>query len=270
MKILTVPSSNTGRSIGDVFLALFSASQLARKAAPVSFLTHTNHTGVTSFFRKSLDLMIFSDSADQHARHLNATNIHWNSGPWEERFPDISNPWRYFLMNGVAPGEISLELPKVSPRVGSRSIVIFPERSDNHRLSDALFADFIERAAADGFTIYTNCYLNSNYVVSPALPGTAPLAQLSLGEIVAIASDPSNIIVGTRSGLFDVLYFALPPEAARLVVLYPPEPAWIWSAARLHNEAMRKKFPDLYLHRENVVELEIGNFSAAVLAGHAA
>jgi hypothetical protein len=49
MKILTVPSSNSGRSIGDVFLALLSTVHLARKSTATAFLPHTNHAEVVSF-----------------------------------------------------------------------------------------------------------------------------------------------------------------------------------------------------------------------------
>ena len=48
MKILTVPSSNSGRSIGDVFLALLSTVHLARKSTATAFLPHTNHAEVVS------------------------------------------------------------------------------------------------------------------------------------------------------------------------------------------------------------------------------
>lgn len=118
MKILTVPSSNAGRSIGDVFLALFSTVHLARKSAPIAFLTHSNHAEVASFFRKSLDLILLSDAADQHARLLETINIHWNSGTWGERFPDIHNPWRYFVMNDFAPTKVNFEVPKAVARIG--------------------------------------------------------------------------------------------------------------------------------------------------------
>jgi hypothetical protein len=261
MKMLTVPSSNSGRSIGDVFLALFSTVHLTRKSGLTAFLTHTNHAEIVSFFRKSLDLILLSDAAEKHAGLLDTVNIHWNSGSWAERYPDIHNPWRYFLMNGIAPSSLSYERPKASARIGGKSIVIFPERSDNGRLDDGLFADFIGRATARGYTVYTNCYINSNYVTSPAMPGTTPLAQLSLGEMIAIASEPSNILVGTRSGLFDVLYFVLPKAAARLLILYPPDPAWLWDAARFQNETMREKFPQFYVEREGVVELRTRDFN---------
>ncbi len=84
--------------------------------------------------------------------------------------------------------------------------------------------------------------------------------------MVAIASDPSNILVGTRSGFFDVLYFVLPKVAARLVILYPPDPAWLWSAARFHNEAARLKYPQYYLHREGVVELQLHDFNGRIFS----
>lgn len=266
MKILTVPSSNSGRSIGDVFLALLSTVHLSRKTGLTAFLTHTNHAEVASFFRKSLDMILLSDAAENHARLLDTVNIHWNGGSWAEQLPDIHNPWRYFIMNEISPSGLTCEVPKAAARIGGKCIVIFPERSDNGRLNDGLFSDFIHRAIGRGFTVYTNCYINSNYVTSPALPGTLPLAQLSLGEMVAIASEPSNILVGTRSGLFDVLYFVLPKVAARLVILYPPDPAWLWDTARFHNDAARKKFPQYYLHRDGVIELKPQDFSGETLS----
>jgi len=144
--------------------------------------------------------------------------------------------------------------------------VIFPERSDNCRLNDALFGDFVRSGIEQGYTVYTNCYFNSNYTTSPALPDTTALVQLSLAEIIAIASDPTNILIGTRSGVFDVLYFVMPEVAARLIVLYPPEPAWLWDTARFRNDHARSEFPQFYFDRQKVLEIRTRDFNGGTLS----
>lgn len=265
MKILTVPSSNLGRSVGDVFLALSSSQYVNRKTEAIGFLTHTNHAEISLLFRRKIDLLILSDAAEKNADLLNTINIHWNGSLWPRELINIQNPWRYFIMNQVAVKELSWDFSQKSTLIGRRVVVIFPERSDNHRLQDSYFTDFINLAKNKGFKVYTNCYINSNYVSSPALPGTLPLSQLSLSDIISIASDPSNVLVGTRSGLFDVLYFIVPELHARLVIIYPPQPTWLWASARFHNEEVRINFPKFYMHRKNIIEVELEKFDPNIL-----
>jgi len=73
-------------------------------------------------------------------------------------------------------------------------------------------------------------------------------------------------LVGTRSGLFDVLYFVLPMVHARLLIIYPPAPAWLWSTARFHNDSARIKYPSFYIHRDGVIEIEQQNFNSTTFS----
>jgi hypothetical protein len=53
-------------------------------------------------------------------------------------------------MNDIAPSRLACEVPTAAASIGGKSIVIFPERSDNGRLNDELFSDFIRRAIGRG------------------------------------------------------------------------------------------------------------------------
>ena len=263
MNFLTVPSSNSGRSLGDVFLALYSSNLLAKKAEPVGFFTHGNHAEVSMFFRKHLDVILLSDTAEEQSKQMDCVNAHWAATDiWSKKYPNVQSPWLYFIMNGVRPFELKLEIPPAVPKVPKKSVLIFPERSDNHRLGDSLFEPFVHEAKARGFTVYTNCYLNDNYLISPPIPGTEPISQLSLSDVIAIASDPENIIRGNRSGVFDLLYFAAPPDAAKLVIVYPPNPDWMWNACRFKSEFVGANFPEMYFERTGLFEFQESEFVA--------
>lgn len=262
--LMTVPTSNTGRSVGDVFLALASEPTL-RGGRRASLLTHPLHAEIVSWFADRLDLVLTTHDAPLRAAQLGARDIHCLRPQWKDELPGINNPWRYFILNRTSPATLPLRVPPAVPRVASRSLVLFPERSDNARLDPALFAPVVAEAKRRGYGCFTNCFLNANYAVSDPIPGTEPLTQLSLAELVALGRQPETILLGTRSGLFDVLYFTSTHIGARLVVLYPDRPDWLWEA-RFQHETVAARHAEYYWQRGNVAEHRTRDFTERACA----
>lgn len=178
---------------------------------------------------------------------------------WRDKIPTINNPWRYFILNEVKPGSVELKRPPAPKRVSGPAMILFPERSDNHRIPNSMLEPLVAFAKEAGYACYTNCFLNSNYATSKEIPGTQPLVQLTLAEIAELAQSPDIVIVGNRAGIFDLLYFISPGTGAKLVILYPDHPSFVWEARFQHPEVI-DNHPTYYWERGNILEFRDSDF----------
>jgi hypothetical protein len=258
--VFTVTSSNGGRSVGDVFLALASVLPRHPETSKPVFVTHPNHVEIVGWFAHRLGLVLTPANPENWARAARARNIHWgDNDPDTPENARINNPWRFFHAFGTSPHDAPWRIPVIRPRITGKSVLVFPERGDNNRLPDHQFAAFINTANKRGYSCYTNTFVNSNFSPKPPLPGTKPLANVSLSELVNIARDPDVVFLGTRSGFFDILYLTTPRNGATLAILYPDTPSWIWDA-RLLRPDLEPLFGDRYLHRPRVHDIPIRDF----------
>ena len=258
--VFTVTGSNGGRSAGDVFLALASNLPKFTLTKPV-FVTHPHHAEIAGWFAHRLGMILTDPQTEHWARAARACSIHWGDNhPDNETNSTINNPWRYYLAYGTSPHAAPWRIPPVSARITGKCVLIFPERSDNSRLGGQQLDAFIEADNKRGYICYTNGHLNANYRQHEQLAGTAPLLNLSLTELVSISRDPEIIFLGTRSGLFDILYLTSPVNGATLAVLYPEHPDWIWNA-RFIRPDIAPQLGDRYFARPNVHEFRTRDFN---------
>lgn len=225
---------------GDHFLALLSSRHMRNKAGKIAYLSHPNHEGVASFFGRYLDGHLVSIDPGRWLSILTPapTNVHFNgledvqpatrdSSPLRgaasdesivAAIQDIISPWRYFLLNRTKPAELDLLIPP-SPvtSIPPRSVILFPERSDRHALSPQLLKTIRDTARSAGYHVYCNVVANSHFR-DPLRVKNVDAISPSIPELVSMAQQEELFFVGTRSGIFDVLYFT---SAANLIVFYP-------------------------------------------------
>jgi len=261
--VYTVVSSNRGRSVGDVFLALASMPRQARPNIRPIFITHPNHAEVVSWFAHRLGCVVLSHDAENWVAATNAQNIHWHLHQGPDPLPGgINNPWRFFIHHQVSPLHQDIRVRAEPPQLGGKCVILIPERGDNSRLGSEHLGAFVNHAIGQGYRCYTNGHINTNFSSRPPLPGTHTLPELSLRQLIAITRDPEVIFVGTRCGLFDILYFMRPPQGSPLVILYPHEPEWIMEA-RFIRPDIATAHSQFYDARANVHEFRVDDFSPA-------
>ncbi len=156
---------------------------------------------------------------------------------------------------------MELCIPPQSPQLTGKNVILIPERGDNSRLGTEHLGAFIAHANHQGYRCYTNGHTNTNFTAKPPLTGTYPMPELNLGQLIAIARDPEVVFVGTRCGLFDILYFIRPLGGAKLVILYPAEPAWLMEARFIRPDLVATH-GQYYTERERVYEYRTADFNS--------
>lgn len=238
--IFYIYSAFDGANTGDHFLGLLSSYHLRDKTTRVAYMAHPNHRSVASFFQDYLDAFFVTKSPGAFA-HLfgpRIFNMHvcglshiFSDGGilrhsvesekksmLESLLPKVWNPWNYFLLNQTSPREITFSMKQgVGEKLPPKSVLLFPERSDHHALTSGLLEKIKTVVNEEGYQLYCNAVKNSHFENPVTVDGVHVISP-SMEELVDLCQDESLVLIGTRSGIFDVLYFT---SKAKMLVIYP-------------------------------------------------
>ena len=271
--ILTVGEGLAAASIGDSFLAPCSAKFFERSSKKIAFLAHPNHIEVASFFGSRLYAFLATrnpasfyetlcPSPDYiHCERLKGASLKLGSRTipeksiyWKTRLSinRIWNPWNYFILNRTDPSTRSFDIRADSDlTLPKKSIKFCPERSDRKLLSSGMLEGIASFAKSNEYAVYTNIVENQHYSNPLVVENTQPISP-SLTTLIGAAQNDELVLIGTRSGIFDILFFT---SKAKLVMLYPTGSKSVLYRSTFNNIFAQVLFGNVWKRRPHTYEL---------------